>query len=130
MQQVKDYAGFAVRFTGLAYVVVYALTAPEWGAPLASLLTVSLPPGLHLIGAVAAALVVVESALAAVRSWRKVPSVPDALVAAPGRPVSTGANATRQVPLRARAPLPPQVKPRQAFGLRGMPPPNPPRRPA
>ena len=109
MELIKDYAGFAARFMGFAYVVVYALTAPELGAAAAGLLPV-VPPGLHLMGALAAGFVAVEGMLSTVRAARRKP-----------QPGASPALLHKSPPLRQRAPAPKPVKRRDHFGLRGTP---------
>jgi len=109
MSLVKDYAAFAARFTGVAYVVVYVLTAPEVGMPAAWLLPVVVPPGLHLIGALAAGFVVAESVRTLLQRGRNVP------------PEEKPASRPQPLRLRQRGPAPTSVKRRNHFGLRGVP---------
>lgn len=122
MERFKDYAGFAARFTGLAYVIVWALVSPDTDAPAAALLCpqlaatlplcdpASLPPGLHLMGALAACFVAGDAMFSLRRTARK--------------NSGNGARApTPQpaMPLRHRTIATSKVKPRSHFGLRGIP---------
>jgi len=112
METVRDYLAFAARFTGLAYVLAYAATSPELGAPLSAMLpAAAVPPGLHLMGALAAGAVAAQNLVLAFRRKRPAPETP---LAPPAR------KANAYVPLRIRAPIVPAMKPRASFGLRGV----------
>ena len=121
MEGFRDYAGFAARFTVLAYVVVWALLSPDTGAPAAALLCppsaslplcdpASLPPGLHLMGALAACIIAGEAMFSLRRAARKDPGN--------GAPAPIRQPA---MPLQQRTIASSKVKPRNHFGLRGIP---------
>lgn len=128
MDRLKDYVGFAVRFAGLGYIVLWPLTTPnaagqlfgasivcrahsllDWLCNLSHPLT--LPPALHVIGMLSAVSVTVRMLFIALRRSRRIDAAP-----APGAP-ETGS----QPPPRRnfRRPAVP-VKPRSEFGLRGI----------
>ena len=79
MNRIKDYAGFAIWFAGLGYIVLWPLTSPEFGgkpfgasifcrdgSPSAldllcnSAHPLQLPPGLHAMGILSAIVVMVR----------------------------------------------------------------------
>jgi hypothetical protein len=99
MKRVCDYCGFVVWFTGLGYIVLWLVGAPEHHM---------LPPALHGVGLLAATFVCVRLIVLAIGRWR-VPVAGAAATPASGRAQSA-----------PRRPLP-TVKPRSHFGLRGTP---------
>jgi hypothetical protein len=96
MNRVCDYCGFVVWFTGLGYIVLWLIAAPEQRM---------LPPALHGAGLLAATFVCVRLIVLAIRRWR----VPAAVARAP--------SVLAEPPPRRL----PTVKPRDHFGLRGKP---------
>jgi hypothetical protein len=104
MERLKDVAAFGVWFMGLSYFVMWAATGPLNRAMAFDVHPEVLPPALHLVGSVAAIIVVMRLLLIAVRSARK----PTAEVAKP-RP-------------RFRRPDPTvkRIQARDHFGLRGL----------
>ena len=103
MNRVWDYIGFAVWFAGLGYIAMWLVGSPDH---------LVLPPALHAVGVAAAVLVPVRLVLRAVGKQRT-GAVP------PARP-RTPATVLRPTRRRPARPLR-QVKPRNHFGLRGMP---------
>lgn len=132
MNRIKDYAGFAIFFAGLGYIVLWPLTTPEFGGrPFAASIfcrrgspsvldwlcnsahPLQLSPGLHAAGILSAIVVMVRLLLYVIRRWRR-------------------ATTTRESVLTARIPVAPPtwrrparplrpVKARTQFGLRGTP---------
>jgi hypothetical protein len=140
MNRIKDYTSFAIWFAGLGYIVLWPLTAPEWdgrpfGTPIFcrdnSLSTLDLlcnsahslplPPGLHALGFMAAVFVTTRLLYFAV--WRSRRSAGAEAANSPAAPVNRIQIAMLQPPKRKAPPRPPlrSVKPRNHFGLRGMP---------
>jgi hypothetical protein len=103
MNRVWDYLGFIVWFTGLGYVVLWLVGWPEHRM---------LPPALHGIGLLSATFVCVRLIVLAIGRWR----VP----VAGGTVTPAGGRAPSALPEPPARPLP-TVKPRNHFGLRGMP---------
>jgi len=105
MNRVWDYVFFSIWFVGLGYVALWLLGSPGH---------LTLPPSLHAVGAAAAAVVPIRFALCMLRRRRV------AACAIP--PVRTRKAAEVLRPAR-RKPIYPirKVKPRNQFGLRGMP---------
>jgi hypothetical protein len=138
MDRCRDYLRFAIRFTGLGYILLWPLSTPDrgnlFGASLLcagrSLLDIvcRLPHplhfgvGLHATGALCALLALASFAFGAVRRSRRrgCPATP----AGASTPTSAAA-AIGPAPKRARRrTLPPprrDVPPRTQFGLRGVP---------
>lgn len=104
MKRVWDYIGFAVCFAGLGYVALRLVGGPG---------VMGLPPLLHAVGAVAAAFVPLRVALSV--SGRRRAGAP-AAPAAPRKPAAVLRPPRRKSTYPIR-----QVKPRDHFGLRGMP---------
>ncbi len=128
--RVVDYGGFAVRFVGFGYLVLWPLSTPNpfglirlcrpdalpWRLFCHWPRLIQLTPGLHLIGLFCAGALAVHLALRLAARLRRARArraeaaravnvrVPEALARAPQRPVFT-------------APLP-KIKPRSEFGLR------------
>jgi hypothetical protein len=128
VNRVRDYCGFAIRFVGLGYIVLWPVTAPaslmqsgpgRASAPLWHYLchgphVFSLPPGLHLIGMVCVACLAVRMIMRPLARRRQ----------GEQRAVMPAARLSAAVPRQPRhKPLGPHrtVKPRSQFGLRGMP---------
>jgi hypothetical protein len=101
MTRVWDHISFAIWFAGLGYIVMWLLGAPNH---------FELPPALHAIGLLAAALIPVRLLLRIVKRRRAVTAVDKCQSAAILRPRRRKAT----YPVRA-------VKPRSHFGLRGVP---------
>ncbi len=101
MNRVYDYCGFVVWFTGLGYIVLWLVGAPEHRL---------LPPALHGVGLLSATFVCVRLIVLAIGRWR-VPVAGTAATPAGGRAPS----AAPEPPSRRL----PTVKPRNHFGLRG-----------
>lgn len=121
MNRIKDYSGFAAWFLGLGYLVLWPITADEFGGVSfsASILcregaaewlrllcnctpALRLPPGLHLLGFMSALYVAARVLADAVRRSRHA-----------SLSVTSAALHTDAPPLR-------YVKPRTQFGLRGV----------
>ncbi len=130
MNRVQDYFGFAMWFLGLGYIALWPLTAHDDGVALLDMLSVCgrqsviaelicashgemhLSPGLHLVGVLAVAGVILGLAGRPIRRWLRLRAT------ARGR---LGALVPRRYSNR-RAPPPRRfVKPRSQFGLRGAP---------
>jgi hypothetical protein len=128
MNRIKDYSGFAAWFLGLGYLVLWPITADEFGGVSfgASILcregaaqwlgllcnaasALRLPPGLHLLGFMSALYVAARVLADTVRRSRH------ASLSA----TSPALHADAPPP---RKPRPPRryVKPRTQFGLRGL----------
>lgn len=132
MNRVRDYADFAARLLGTGYLVLWPFTAilqgggplgATWVCTLAPLRFVCalphpliLPPGLHFIGVVGAAWVVLRLAVRALARWRHARA--SATLTLDARIPSVVLRPPRRKPI---APLR-TVKPRSHFGLRGPPP--------
>jgi hypothetical protein len=127
MNRVKDYSQFAVCFVGLSYIAFWPLIAHDGGAATleAALIcgshsagvmdricrppyAMTLSPGLHLVGLLAAAGVVLRFLLCRLRRPRRNGS-------------GTIAPLANRLPLRPLTPPSRPVKPRRQFGLRGTP---------
>ena len=126
MNRIKDYSGFAARFVGFGYLVLWPATIDETGGMSfgASILcredatdwlgflcnfvpALRLPPGLHALGFMSAVYVIAQVLAGAIkRSRRACLSV---------APLAQHADPPR----KPRSPLR-YVKPRTQFGLRGM----------
>ena len=107
MNRCKDYACFVVWFAGLSYCGLWVTTLH----PRADGIAASLPPGLHILGALAAVFVSAQLALFGVKRYR---SKRSATPAAEPEPRAKPAQ-----PLRWKAPPGANtVKPRSQFGLR------------
>jgi hypothetical protein len=134
MDRCRDYLGFAVRFFGLGYLVLWPLSTPDRGELFGAGLVckdgglfdvvcrlphpLHLGVGVHATGALCALLAVLNLLVYAVRRVRR-----HHRAAAPaGAPLPV---APRSAPQRVRRrPLPPPckiVRPRTHFGLRGLP---------
>ncbi|MEP7029478.1 MAG: hypothetical protein ABI830_00940 [Pseudolabrys sp.] len=130
MERVKDYAAFVGWFAGLGYIVLWPLTANDLGGQpfgatifcrdalpaLLELLCNSayplhLPPGLHALGFLSAAFVILRLLGSALRRSRRRAPAP-----AENSPQQQSAMPRQSFkrPLRS-------VKPRSHFGLRGAP---------
>lgn len=134
MQRVRDYLNFAISFAGLGYVVVWPVTSPDFdghrfgiailcrdGA--AGLLArlcdsshaVTLPPLLHVLGFVAALIVIARVFFYVLRRSRQMSGNPEVDTSAViERRPGTLTAMWRKPPHRLRP-----VKPRAQFGLRG-----------
>lgn len=135
MDRCRDYFRFAVLFVGVGYIVLWPMTADGIGGALfgASIVCgdrpgrvvnwlcrlphpLALPVGLHLLGLTAVLLLAVRlSCRCAGRLRRRATALPSAAPAA---------RLPRVISLKVRSrPVrrPPTVKPREHFGLRGMP---------
>lgn len=145
MDRVKDYIGFTVWFIGLSYVALWPTAVPDsitlWlappgrpplacGGPVVAPLqalcrvheTVALPPGLHLIGTLAAFWVTARlMMLLCVRIARAV--VPPAVRSSLSSARLTAILRRPLMRLRGSGPEPPPryVPRRRDFGLRGTP---------
>ena len=109
MNRVWEYISFVIWFLGLGYIVMW---------PLASTDHVTLSPALHLIGVASAVFIAVRLVLRAIARWRRTAAGrADAASALAARNSDAGLGPPRRKPAR---PLP-TVKPRNHFGLRGMP---------
>ncbi|MEJ2435773.1 MAG: hypothetical protein P8Y53_22510 [Pseudolabrys sp.] len=129
--RVIDYCGFAVRFVGLGYVVVWPLSTPDpfalarfcrpRAAPWQWLChwpqLVHLTPGLHLLGLVCAGALAAHLALRQAARWRRaqVLRASTARALAMDPPPVAEARPPRH---SAFAKPPPKVAPRSQFGLR------------
>jgi hypothetical protein len=127
MKLVRDYLGFAVWFAGIGYVVLWPLAEAGDGMPfggsyvcVAGVLSVlcgfdhplTLPPALHVLGALLAVVVVGRLARRLLRRLRR-PAHIHTATPDPGLPVAVSPPARRLL-LR----LPRQVRRRSEFGLR------------
>jgi hypothetical protein len=137
MNRIKDYTGFAVRFAGLGYIVLWPLSSPDFsGKPFGASIfchdgspspldflcnsahPLMLPPALHVIGFLSAVFVTLQLLLHVMkRSRRAARSGETAAPALAARMPDAPPPPPRQKP---QPPLRP-VKPRTHFGLRGMP---------
>jgi hypothetical protein len=112
MDRCKEYSCFALSFAGLGYIVLGLLTSFALGGDAFGIAAHStvLPPALNASGTLAAIFAVARLLFLAVRRWRsRHPS--------PLQPQSAAA-----LPLVLKSyRLPPPVKPRSHFGLRGVP---------
>lgn len=128
MNRIKDYSGFAAWFLGLGYLVLWPITADEFGGVSfgTSILcregsaewlrhlcnsapALRLPPGLHVLGFMSALYVAARVLADAVRRSRRA-----------SLPVTSAAlHADAPPPRKPRPPLR-YVKPRTQFGLRGV----------
>lgn len=135
MNRVTDYIRFAILFVGLGYIVLWPLTAHDdaIAALDMSLLcgpllgtehlicrpenALRLSPGLHLLGSLSAACVMVHVLLRQFHRARRARAGQGVTLASAARVESTLAH------LSAGRPAPPcrAVKPRAHFGLRGVP---------
>lgn len=133
MNRIKDYAGFAIYFAGLGYIVLCPLIVPAFGgepfvAPILcregalSLLDLlcnsthplQLPPGLHVMGILSAVLAAFLLLCRAIKRWRRAAAARASALAT--QMALTPASPPRK-PVRPLRP----VKPRTHFGLRGIP---------
>jgi hypothetical protein len=105
MNRVWDYIGFVIWFAGLGYIVMWLVGSTDH---------LTLPPGLHTLGVAAAMLVPVRLVLCAVRRRRAAASYMPVVRARNPASVLRPVRRKPQRPLRT-------VKPRNHFGLRGMP---------
>lgn len=105
MVRLKDLAAFGVWFLGLSYIAMWAATGPLNRALALDVRPETLPPLLHLVGALAAIAAFVRLLLIAMRSARQSP-----------------AEAMLKPPRRHRKPDPTvkRIKARDHFGLRGL----------
>jgi hypothetical protein len=103
MVRVWEYIGFAGWFAGLGYIAMWLVGSPGH---------LILPPALHAVGVAAAMLVPVRLVLRAVGKRRAA-----AALAARPRTPATVLRPTRRRPAQPLR----QAKPRNHFGLRGMP---------
>jgi hypothetical protein len=136
MNRTKDYIGFAVRFAGLGYIVLWPLSSPDGSGKLfgASLVCrdgafalmdllchlphpLRLSPALHAVGFLSALFVIARLLLWAIRRVRR----PAGGVAVDASVLAAHIPALRRP--RRRKPLGPlrPIKPRANFGLRGVP---------
>jgi len=106
MNRVWDYAGFAVWFVGLGYIMLWLADADDSRA---------LSPTLQAVGVAAACFVAVRLALLAVARWRGRAGGGGKIH--PARRADVAMPQTRPAPPRRL----PTVKPRRHFGLRGGP---------
>jgi len=132
MNRIKDYAGFAVCFAGLGYIVLWPLISPEFGGrPFAASIfcgggspgvldwlcnsahPLQLSPGLHAVGILSAAVATLRLLFYVVRRWRRPAATRESVLAA-RIPVAPPAWRRPARPLRP-------VKARTQFGLRGTP---------
>ncbi len=127
MKLVRDYLGFAVWFAGIGYIALWPLAEGVNGVPFGGLYVcragilsflcdfdppLTLPPALHVLGALSATVVIGQLAYRMLRRLR--------------RPAGTGTVAPHlympaAIDPRARRStlrVPRQVKPRSQFGLR------------
>jgi hypothetical protein len=104
MNRVCDYLGFVVWFTGLGYIVLWLVGAPEHRL---------LPPALYGVGLLSATFVCVRLIVLAIRRWRVPVAAADAGARAPATVLKPPPSAPTR-PLRT-------VKPRSHFGLRNAP---------
>jgi hypothetical protein len=130
MNRIKDYTCFATCFTGIGYIVLWPITAGEFGgAPLAASMLchggsagwpgslcdwahpLRLPPGLHALGAVSALLAAARLLVCLYKRSRR--------RASPALALQVVQDAPPPAPRKPRAPLP-WIKPRSQFGLRGV----------
>jgi hypothetical protein len=147
MNRVKDYLQFTVWFVGLGYLALWPLTAHDngmaafgaaficGGHSLINMIcdpahALRLSPGLHLIGTMSAACVIVRLLLRQWCHWRWQRCAPTGAAADEGNPAernpATGLRANRWSAKLGRPSAPPSlplraVRPRTHFGLRGAP---------
>jgi hypothetical protein len=129
MNRFRDYAGFAIWFVGLGYIVMWPLTMSDFGhaassaaicgdggarlGPLCdSAQALMLPPALHLVGLLASAFVTARLLLAIKLPLRKRNSAAGTGI------MDVVPRRSRRQPVRSLT----KVKPRAHFGLRGPPP--------
>jgi hypothetical protein len=129
--RVVDYCGFAARFVGLGYLVLWPLTRPDpfglarfcrpetlpWRLLCHWPHLFNLTPGLQLIGILCAGWLGVHLLLRQVQRWRR------ARAARANAALTLTARVPDAAPLQRApflAPLP-KVKPRSQFGLRAAP---------
>jgi hypothetical protein len=129
MNRIKDHTYFATCFAGFGYIVLWPLTADEFGAaPLSASVfcypgvadwlgflcnsthPLRLPPGLHALGFISALFATARLLLCLYKRSRRPAPPASALQVVPEAPPLP--------PRRPRPPLP-SVKPRTQFGLRG-----------
>jgi len=145
MNRIREYARFAVSYTGLGYMVLWPLSAAgqngqPFGAPLlcgdTSLLPLDfichfehrlpLPTSLHALGLMAASIVVLRLLLYAIKRSRRVVVPPRVDISIQlARLPKTGPPPRRrnaQAPHQERRQESRYVRPRAHFGLRGAPP--------
>lgn len=137
MNRVRDYINFAVKFVGFGYIALWPVSVAgtsgrvfgasvvcggRFGVVFDHLCRLPhllrLNPGLHIVGALFAALALLHLITLVVRPRRR---LPDDAAATAGRPVSAVKLKTPRFRFR---PLPPPRKfarPRKEFGLRGVP---------
>lgn len=138
MNRIKDYTNFAAWYVGLGYVVLWPVTSngiggkpfgaailcDESARALVNLLCASarplqMPLGLHALGFLSSVFVTIRLIHFAIRRSRRRPGVTVPIsFEPPGQPL-----AAPVPPPRRRKPAPPvrPVKPRNQFGLRGLP---------
>jgi hypothetical protein len=137
MNRIKDYTGFAIRFTGVGYIALWPLSSPSpngdlFGAPLIcrdgsfalvdflchSPHPLQLSISLHAVGFLAALFVITQFSLRTIlRARRKrARTTVNASTLAARLPAKV-LRPRRQKPIGPQHP----VKPRAQFGLRGMP---------
>ena len=141
MNRARDYINFAVKFVGFGYIVLWPLSRTgatgdvfgaafmcegRLGAAVSALCRLPHPLrlslGLHVVGALFAALALLHLASLALRAQRR-PRERAVASAAPFVPVPAGVARPKKVRFHLR-PLPPPRKPgrpRTEFGLRGVP---------
>jgi len=114
MDRCKEYSCFALSFAGLGYIALRLLTsfAPGGGVSGIAVHSPVLPPALNAIGTLAAIFAVARIVALAVRRWRPRHPSPS--------PAPSAAASPRVVRCKSYR-LPPPVKPRSHFGLRGIP---------
>jgi hypothetical protein len=136
MNRIKDYTGFAAWFAGLGYIVLWPLTSSEFGGqPFGASLVcrdstpqlldfvcnstrpLSMAPGLHALGFMAAVFVATRLLVSGVRCSRR------AVTPHTSVPSLLAAQTPHAAPPPPRKPRPPgpTVRPRTHFGLRGVP---------
>lgn len=130
MDRCRDYLGFAVRYFGLSYLVLWPLSTPDRGELFGATFVcggmldavcrlphpLQFSTGLHLAGAICALLTCgILAVRALARTWprRRGAGAPEVVAAASPPPWR----------MRRRPTLPPRrlVRPRSHFGLRGVP---------
>ena len=143
MNRIKDYASFATWFVGLGYIALWPLASPELnGRPFGASIfcrdnslsaldllcdlahSLPLPSGLHALGFTAAAFVTIRLLIYAIRRFRRAVGGAgvETVASVAATPRTQAAIAFVPKPSRRKAPPPLRaVKPRNHFGLRGMP---------
>jgi hypothetical protein len=126
MDRVRDYLWFVVWFLGLAYIAALPLLLPDSGVLAGAQFCAGatrgllhwfcaraeprlLPPGLHGLGMIAAAAVILQLPMLALRGRRRRSFAPPLRPSAP-QPSAPQRSAPR-----------PWVTPRRHFGMRGVP---------